>query len=355
MKKTLFGILLLIIDGAAMFLFKRFPSFFFPSYRNFSKGWIAFLSSFSKGLPFAFWDIAMVIAIISLVITFVISIRKHFILKWLTTVFLIASVLVTIVICGWMLNHYAPELSEELDLEVKEYSVDELYESCEHYLLKAAEYSSLIERDDEGHAIAGDFYEIAKIAGSSYEKLSDTYPVFKGSNVRVKRLTVVGEYLMYNGIVGIFMPISGEAGVPYSVPTVPLPFTMAHEAGHRLGLAGEEEANFAAFLACIYNDDVRFIYSGYYNAFSYTFSSLYKIDQEKALELYHKYDEDINVTLVKLDRQDTSNVYKKYESPLKEVSDQINDTYLKTFDEKEGIQSYGMVSDYLIAWYLSGR
>ena len=355
MKKFILGIILLIIDGAAMFLFKRFPSFFFPSYRNFSKAWISFLSSLSKHFPFAFWDIAMVIAILSLLITFIISLKNHFFLRWFSTVFLIASALVFVVICGWMLNHYAPQLNEDLSLEVREYSKEELYESCEHYLLKAAEYSSKIDRDNEGHAIRGDFYEIAKIAGSSYEKLSEIYPIFRGSDVRVKRLSVVGEYLMYNGIVGIFMPVTGEAGVPYTVPTVPLPFTMAHEAGHRLGLAGEEEANFAAFLACVYSDDIRFVYSGYYNAFSYTFSSLYKIDQEKAMELYHKYDEDRNVTLVKLDRQDTAAVYKKYESPLKEVSDQINDTYLKTFDEKEGIQSYGMVSDYLIAWYESGR
>ena len=30
---------------------------------------------------------------------------------------------------GWMLNHYAPELSEELSLDVREYSFDELYET----------------------------------------------------------------------------------------------------------------------------------------------------------------------------------------------------------------------------------
>ena len=72
------------------------------------------------------------------------------------------------------------------------------------------------------------------------------------------------------------------------------------------------------------------------------------------MELYHKYDEDTGVILLKTDRQDTSAVYRRYDSPLKEVSDQINDTYLKTFDEENGIQSYGMVTDYLIAWYLAG-
>ena len=30
----------------------------------------------------------------------------------------------------------------------------------------------------------------------------------------------------------------------------------------------------------------------------------------------------------------------------------VNDTYLKAFSEESGVQSYGEVADYLIAWYL---
>ena len=216
---------------------------------------------------------------------------------------------------------------------------------------KAAEYADKIERKD-GVALYQDFYEMAKIAGASYEELAGTYPVFEGTAVPVKKLSVIGEYLMYNGIVGMFMPITGEAGVPGSVPVVPLGFTMCHEAGHRLGLAGEEEANFAAFLACIYNKDVRFLYSGYYNAFSYCFSALYRADSERAKSLLESHQDDPGVKLLLKDRQDTSEYYRKYDSPLQEVSDQINDTYLKTFSQKEGIRSYGMVVDYMIAWHL---
>ena len=193
---------------------------------------------------------------------------------------------------------------------------------------------------------------MARIAGVSYEELAKTYPVFEGTAVPVKKLSVIGEYLMYNGIVGMFMPITGEAGVPGSVPVVPLGFTMCHEAGHRLGLAGEEEANFAAFLACIYNKDVRFLYSGYYNAFSYCFSALYRADSERAKSLLESHQDDPGVKLLLKDRQDTSEYYRKYDSPLQEISDQINDTYLKTFSQKEGIRSYGMVVDYMIAWHL---
>ena len=53
------------------------------------------------------------------------------------------------------------------------------------------------------------------------------------------------------------------------------------------------------------------------------------------------------------DRKDTSDIYRRYESSLKEVSDRINDTYLKTFSEESGIQSYGEVTNDLIAYYLA--
>ena len=90
-------------------------------------------------------------------------------------------------------------------------------------------------------------------------------------------------------------------------------------------------------------------------AFSYCFSSLYKTDPERALALYDKYKEDRGVLLVRLDRSDAYELYRKYESKLSEVSDQINDTYLKTFSQEDGIQSYGKVTDYLIAYYQKYR
>ena len=252
-----------------------------------------------------------------------------------------------------MLNHYAPSLNEEIGLEVSGYPEDELYQASEYYLQKAAEYACESERDEEGHLIEQNFYELAEEAGSAYLNLGEKYEIFKGSSVRVKKLSVIGEYLMYNGIIGMFMPVTGEAGVPENVPSAPLCFTMCHEAAHRLGIASEEEANFAAFLACMDSSDERFVYSGYYQAFGYCLSALYKADADRVLALYEKYADSYGVSLVRLDRSDTSQIYRQYESKLQNISDQINDTYLKTFSEEDGIRSYGKVCDELIAYYES--
>ena len=42
-----------------------------------------------------------------------------------------------------------------------------------------------------------------------------------------------------------------------SAPDVSLPFTMCHEMAHRMCIAYERDANFAAFLAAAHNPDVQ--------------------------------------------------------------------------------------------------
>ena len=348
------SIILLLVSVLNMVLFHSFPDFFFPVYRSFSKAWIGFLAGVFSFIKGSVWDIGLIVLLLLFIFHTIVSIvGKKVFLSWLSGVLAVISVLIFLAVNGWMLNHYAPSLSESVGLTIRQYSEDELYESCEYYLLKAAEYAPLVKRDSEKHALKSEFYSTAEKAGQSYDRLSEKYPAFKGCNKPVKKFSVIGEYLMYNGIVGMFMPLTGEASVPESVPAIPLAFTMCHEAAHRLGIASEQEANYAAFLSCISSDDSCFIYSGYYSAFSYCFSALSGSNQERAMSLYEKHSENNGVYLVRLDRHDTFEYYRNYESFLQDISDDINDTYLKTFSEESGIRSYGEVTDYLIAHYLN--
>ena len=352
-NKFIISIVLWAVTGINMFLFHRFPSFFFPWYRSLSQKWIALLAGICSIVKVAVWDILLVLLVAGfLVMTIRDIVNKKPFLQWLSAVLLTVSVIMAIVVNGWMLNYYAPSLGSQIALDVAQYSEEQLADACEYYLKKAGEYAVQINREVHGSARLPDFYETARKAGSSYAAISDKYPVFSGSAKPVKKLSLVGEYLMFNGIVGMFMPFTGEAGVPESVPAVPLGYVMCHEAAHRLGIASEQEANFAAFLACTESDDPYFVYSGYYNAFSYSFSSLYRADSEKAMELYNRYPDDIGIQLLKLDRMQTHEYYRKYDSPLQEISDDINDHYLKAFSQESGIQSYGEVTDYLIAYWL---
>ena len=350
------GAVLIGAGVAEMFFLQRYPGTFFPWYRSYSKQWISLLSFLFSFVPFSVWDVGALLLVI-LFISFLIRtiVKKKRVLTLLCNTFLVFSILLFSALQGWLGNHYAPKLNTYLSLEVRQYSFDELYEATEYYFHKAAEYAPLIERDEEGHAVRGNVFELAKTAGASYNALAEENAVFKGSDRPVKVFSLIGDYLLYNGIIGMFMPITGESSVPYNVPVIPQPFAMCHEAAHRLGIASEQEANFCAFLACTENDNDVFVYSGYYEAFTYCFNALYSANWVQAKKLYESADDEEGILLLKQDRTDTYYAYLKYESPLQDISDEINDTYLKTFSEESGIRSYGEVTDYLIAWYFSGR
>ena len=44
--------------------------------------------------------------------------------------------------------------------------------------------------------------------------------------------------------------------------------------------------------------------------------------------------------------------YEPYEGAVQDAAQQVNDAYLKAFDEEDGVESYGKAADLLIAWYL---
>lgn len=339
----------------------------FPTYRTFSQLVLGALSSLSSCVPFALWDVFLVLLIVCFAVGLVAVIRRRRLcsfLSWLAALCLAAALLFTGMVVAWGLNHYAPPLSEELGLEVGEYTGEELAQTTEALFKKAVELAPQQEREEDGTLKRQDFDDLAAVAGASYRKLAQEHDVFKGSDKPVKKLTVMGRFLLMTGHNGIICPITGEASVPADCAVMDMPFTMAHEAAHRCGIASEQEANFAAFLACSSNGDIRLQYSAYCQAFRYCYSALasnYPSKAKKLLRAHAQKGHDGNFALkddyalVVKDANDTSAYYAQFEGPLEEAGTAANDAYLKAFSEPEGVRSYGLVVDYLIAWHQEQR
>lgn len=278
---------------------------------------------------------------------------RYIVLPWLSVVALVVALIAFVGIGGWALNHYAPPLSQDLGLAVGQYSTDQLADATQRFLHEAASEAQQVPREEDGTLQTQDFHDLARIAGASYDRLADRYEVFRGCDLPVKALLLFGEPLLYSGHTGVFWAATGESSVPLNCATAELPFTMCHEAAHRLGIASEQEANFAAFLACDASDDHRLRYSGYYSAFNYCLNALAADDPDRAKSLLLdalQGDDADGVALVLADRAATSKHYDAYEGPAEDVGTTMNDTYLKSFGEDAGVKSYGLVVDYLLAW-----
>lgn len=382
----------------------------FPAYRNFSKTVMGTLATIFSVVPFAVWDwliVGLVIVLLgALIVRLVRRARaasdehesqpvagqragagagqqagigtgqragigagrqagiadgrqkigkrlRYIVLPWLSVVALVVAAIAFVGVGGWALNHYAPPLSQDLGLEVSQYSTDQLDDATQRFLHEAASEAQQVPREADGTLQPQDFYDLARVAGASYDRLADRYEVFRGCDLPVKALLLFGEPLLYSGHTGVFWAATGESSVPLNCATAELPFTMCHEAAHRLGIASEQEANFAAFLACDASDDHRLRYSGYYSAFNYCLNALAADDPDRAksllLDVLQGDDAD-GVALVLADRAATSEHYDAYEGPAEEVGTTMNDTYLKSFGEDAGVKSYGLVVDYLLAW-----
>ena len=81
-------------------------------------------------------------------------------------------------------------------------------------------------------------------------------------------------------------------------------------------------------------------------ALLHSMNSLYAEDYEAFLTLYQQYDAGVRRDF------DYNNWYwQQFEGPVAEVSDAINDTYLKINHQSDGVKSYGRMVDLLLADY----
>lgn len=338
------AMLIVLSAGLAKFL----PDFWFSFYTDFSRSAMGVLGAATGWLPVPLWELLLAVLVLSVPIGLAVAIKARRVLGWLTGLLEFLVLLVFLFVGLWGLNHFAPPLAEQLDMEVGTYTQDQLKAAAAHYAARASALSAQVERDEAGDLVLPEFEAMSDAALAAYGTLAQDNPRLAGGAPRVKPL-LLSEAFAYTGTTGIFVCLTGEAGV--STQTYPLaqPYTVCHELGHSLAFAGEDEANFLAFLACRASEDELFRYSGYYNAFIYCYNALYDQSPAAARTLW----EDCTPELIH-----DANVHvefnKQYEGKVQEAAQSVNDAYLKTFDEP-GVISYGLVVDYLIAEYLAYR
>jgi hypothetical protein len=248
----------------------------------------------------------------------------------------------------WGFNYYRQPLAYSIGYTIEKSTVTDLKDLCASLIDKTNQLRTEVKENEAGIMyLAGGFNGAAKHADMGYQNLSVTYPIFEGTYGKPKGI-ILSHPFSYTGIAGIYVPFTGEANVNKLVPDFMLPSTISHEMAHQRGFAREDEANFISYLVCKVHDDVDFQYSGYLLATIYAMNAMHEYDIEGFKELAAKYSEG-----VKRDFKYHSDFWKQYEGPTQELQEKINDTYLKSNKQADGIYSYGRMVDLLLAEYRS--
>lgn len=349
-SRVILSAILLVLTGLLVAAAHFATDWFFSFYPAFSRRAVGVLAAITAPLPFALWEVLVLLLALWAVYTLARCFSRHRgFLTWLSGVLLGVSAAVFLFVGLWGLGHFGPKAGEQLGLETRPYTADELYAAAAHYADQASAYALLVERNAEGVVQFSPFKTLAAQAGEGYEKLAELYDCFGGSTVRPKRLTAWKLYSSF-GVTGVFLAFTGESSVNPDTFEASIPFTMCHEIGHRMAFPAENDANFCAYLACMANESVEFRYSGAYSAFIYCYNALHAENPDRAAEIWNRVAEP-----VRADARAATAHYRQYEGKIQDAAQKVNDAYLKTFQEEDGVKSYGAVADYLIALYLTGE
>jgi len=244
----------------------------------------------------------------------------------------------------WGLNYRRPPYAALAGLDARPATVAELTAVCERLISETNHARDGLPEDAAGVARLADGRPGAlRRASAGYGEAARIEPVLAGARAPAKPV-IVSTVLSYLGISGIFSPFTGEANVNMTLPDPDVPFAACHELAHARGFAREDEANYVGYLACTRHPDSDFRYSGLLAASVYAMNELARVDRAGHLRLdAHR------APGVRRDLAALLAWAERYRGPAERVSQAVNNAYLKTQGQKEGVRSYGRMVDLLIA------
>ncbi|SCI18365.1 Protein of uncharacterised function (DUF3810) [uncultured Ruminococcus sp.] len=265
-------------------------------------------------------------------------------LRYLRRLGIIALILATLYMINCGINYHRNSFAESIELKADTYTVDELKGVCMDLTERVNTYAGHVERDADGvMVLSGNEREEAVAA---MERLGEKLDVLAGYYPKPKPLAF-SAFLSVQNLTGIYSPFTVEANYNQDMTPYNIPFTACHELSHLRGFMQEEEANFIAWLACKDAPETELQYSGSMLAWIHCMNVLYEEDRAAWSEIREILSEEADVDL-----RANSEFWDKWDGAVAEVSEQINDNYLKANGQKDGVQSYGRMADLVVAYYL---
>ncbi|MCL2828058.1 MAG: DUF3810 domain-containing protein [Oscillospiraceae bacterium] len=241
-------------------------------------------------------------------------------------------------------NFYADDFQVRSGIHARGATVYDLYRVTALFAQGLNDTAHLVERD-ENDVFAVSIDQIFLESVGVFRNLETQFPFLSHRDVPPKPL-LISRLMRYTDYVGFFFPFTGEANINILAPRSQVPVTVAHEMVHQRGIASEDEANFVAILAGVKSENPVFSYSAYLMGYSYLANALRRVAPERFQEIHATLSD-----LVLADLADIRAYHDRKNPVAVQVTNAINDNFLRSYGEESGIQSYGEVVDLLIVFF----
>lgn len=244
----------------------------------------------------------------------------------------------------WGVYYYGDDFLVRSGLRDEPISTEDLARTTALFAALANASGEQVDRDEAGCCV---FDRAAILVDSArlYERVARRFPCLDGPARHAKGVCF-SRAMSYADFTGFFCPFTGEANVNLDFPCALFPATVAHELAHQRGVAQEQEANFAAVLACLENGESDWVYSASLLAYVHLGNALYKADREAWSTVYDGLSEGVRADLA------ASRAYwAQFETPVQTVSNTVYEGFLHSYNQSQGLKSYGACVDLLVNYY----
>jgi len=245
----------------------------------------------------------------------------------------------------WGLNYAREPFAVVAGLDASPPRIAELRAVCGQLVERANALRAGLPEDDQGvMRLQGGLPGALARAERGYREAAAVYGVLGGGRLGRPKPLLSSPLVSYLGITGIYFPFTAEANVNAGVPEPDLPFAISHEMAHQRGFAREDEAGYVGYLACQFHPDGDFRYSGALAASVYALNALARVDPPAHRELVRR-----RAPAVERDLRALEEWSARHRGRVARASRSVNDAYLRSQGQPEGVRSYGRMVDLLIA------
>ncbi len=250
--------------------------------------------------------------------------------------------------CSTFSERYFPETAH-----TEELLLDTLGAVAERLCVLEPEFS----RGEDGYIVLPDegYIEDCKRALSDisgdYSQLSGYYPNPKKIHFSF--------FMSQESLIGLYIPFAFEATYNRDPQDISKPCTICHELSHLKGIIQEDEASFAAIIACTRSNSKALQYSAYLDAFYYLYSNAKELMGTDYEDRLREAVKGVPANVWDYDLYSfKSNYWEENEDKeiiptetVQAVSEAFTEANLKLNDVEEGIKVYYRVTELLMDYY----
>lgn len=301
-------------------------------------GWLSSL------IPISFLGILSVAVIplaVLIIWLFVLSKRK---LRFFVSLISIACVCFILFYCVIGFNYSKESVYDTMELSLSEDDSAFIEDAARYYLTELNSAAETVTFTD-GHSVMNmSFNDMSQNILETYKNI-EIFDFLYDFDLTPKQYFPTF-FMNYSGTTGMFFPLAAEINVCANIPDRDLPATTAHEIAHSKGIMNEGECNFIAEIVCINSDNDYVRYSGLSVIFARLVNEIYKTDTD----LYHELLNELNPSVLS-DYAYANEFYTNFEGIISQISDKINDIYLKSNNVSGGVTSYSQAVKGILAYY----